>query len=106
MVNSGPNRTWSLGSTEGTTYTGFEVQLIILTIEVSVYPVAVLGVAAEEAVDLSPSVVLFIAPASTAMVAREFARELAELVASIYAGSDNSSLLQLRFCTRFLLVAT
>ena len=80
---------------KGTTYTRLEVQLIILTIEISVNPVAVFGVAAEEAVNLSPAVVIVPVVNATATVAIKFARELAKLVASVYACSGHSSPLQL-----------
>ena len=106
-VHFRPNRIVVLGGSglrKGTTYTRLEVQLIILTIELSVNPVAVVVVAAEEAVSTSPTVVLV--PVVAAVVATKFARELADLVATVCNRSDHSSLLQLLFGTRWLLGAT
>ena len=89
-----------------TTYTWLEVQLIILAIELVVNPVAVAAVAAEEAVTPSPTVVLVPVVAAAAVVVTKSARELADLVATVCNRSDHSSLLQLLFGTRWLLVAT
>ena len=86
-----------------------ELQLVVLTVELPVNPVAVVAVPAQEPINLSPAVVVVPAVATVAPAVptegTEPARELAQLVCAVRRRTEDRRLLQLRFCARFLLVA-